>query len=54
MRIKAFSTDKKMSNSLLCIMDWYGVDSLERIPETAALDFLAKLESGEIRIPREV
>lgn len=36
--------------SLDMLMDWYGVTSLSKIPETAALEFLAKLESGEIKV----
>ena len=36
--------------TLLMLMDWYGVNSLDKIPETAALKFLAMLESGEVKV----
>ena len=52
-RIKAFATDREQTNSLLALMDWYGVTNLRDITEEQGQEFLAKLESGEIRIPRE-
>ena len=36
--------------TLIMLMEWYGVNSLKQIPETAALEFLAMLESGEIKV----
>lgn len=48
-KIASFSkTDSH--ETLLMLMDWYGVNDLTKIPETAALEFLAKLESGEIKV----
>lgn len=35
--------------TLTMLMEWYGVHDLINIPETAALEFLTKLESGEIK-----
>lgn len=36
--------------SLLRLMAWYGVNSLEKISEQQALHFLELLESGEIKL----
>lgn len=48
-KIASFSkTDRH--ETLIMLMDWYGVNDLENIPETAALEFLAMLESGEITV----
>ena len=52
--IKNFATDREESNSLLALLDYYGRNSLMEISEQEALAFLAKLTSGEIRIPREI
>lgn len=52
--IKNFATDREESNSLSALMDYYGRNSLMEISEQEALAFLAKLTSGEIRIPREI
>lgn len=49
-KIKKFSTDENMSNSLLALMDFYNKDCLMKISEEQALAFLDKLEKGEIRI----
>lgn len=48
MAIKSFSTDQNEGNALEALMDWYGVTSLMQIPESAGLEFLAMLESGEV------
>ena len=53
MRIKAFAKDKERLETIQALLSWYGVNSLDRIPESAALEFLSKLESGEIRMQRE-
>lgn len=48
-KIVSFSkTDKH--ETLTMLMNWYGVNDLENIPETAALEFLAMLESGEVKV----
>ena len=52
-RIKAYSTDYEQTNSLLALMDWYGATNLRDITEEQGREFLAMLESGRIRIPRE-
>ena len=49
-RIKAFSTDAKQSNALLALLDYYDRPALINISEQEGLAFLAKLESGEIKI----
>lgn len=49
-KIKKFSTDENMSNSLLALMDFYNKDCLMKISEEQALAFLDKLECGEITI----
>lgn len=49
-KIKSFSTDDNQGNALEALMDWYGVTSLMNIPESAALEFLGKLESEKIKI----
>lgn len=52
-RIKAYSTDYEQTNSLLALMDWYGATNLRDITEEQGQEFLAMLENGRIRIPRE-
>ena len=52
--IKKFATDMQKANSLEALMDYYGVTNLMCISEEQALNFLAKLENGEIRIPKEL
>lgn len=49
-KIKAFAHDEKQADSLLALMNYYGVNSLLEISEQMGLAFLAKLESGEIKI----
>ena len=49
-KIKAFAHDKKQADSLLVLMNYYGVNSLLQISEQMGLAFLAKLESGEINV----
>lgn len=48
--IKRFSTDEMQTNAFEALMDWYGVTSLMQIPESAGLEFLAMLESGEVTL----
>lgn len=48
--IKRYSTDRMQSNALEALMDWYGVTSLMRIPESAGLEFLEMLERGDIEL----
>ena len=43
-KIAAFATDVRKSETLEALMDWYGVTSLSKIPESAALEFLSMLE----------
>jgi hypothetical protein len=49
-KIKAFSTDVKQSNALLALLDYYDRPALINISEQEGIAFLAKLESGEIKI----
>lgn len=37
-------------NALTKLLKWYGTNDFEKIPESAAIKFLAKLESGEIKV----
>ena len=53
-KIRKFSTDVRKSNSLEALMTYYNVTNLMRISEEQALNFLAKLENGEMRIPKEL
>lgn len=53
-KIRKFSTDVRKSNSLEALMTYYNVTNLMRISEEQALNFLAKLENGEIRIAKEL
>ena len=52
--IKAYATDRFQQNSLLALMDYFKVTNLQEITQEMGEIFLAKLESGEIRIPREI
>jgi hypothetical protein len=52
--IKSFATDAFQQNSFEALMDYFGVTSLQAITQEMGEAFLAKLESGEIRIPREI
>ena len=49
-RIKAYSRDKRHSDSLESLMDYYGVARLQDVSEEMAQEFLSKLQSGEIRV----
>lgn len=49
-KIKAFSTDAEQSDALLALLDYYDRPALINISEQEGLEFLAKLESGEIVI----
>ena len=53
-KIRKFSTDVRKFNSLEALMTYYNVTNLMRISEEQALNFLAKLENGEVRIPKEL
>ena len=48
--IRAYSRDDQMADSLLALMDWYGVTRLADISDSQGQEFLDKLERGEIRI----
>ena len=48
--IRAYSHDENQSDSLLALMDWYGVTRLADISEEQGREFLDKLRRGEIRI----
>jgi hypothetical protein len=48
--IKKFSHDKKRSDALIALLDYYSVDRLMDISESQALAFLEKLKNGEITI----
>lgn len=52
--IKKFATDEEQANAFEALFDYYGVTNLLSVSEEMGLEFLAKLESGEIRIPREI
>lgn len=49
-KIKAFSTDTEQTDALLALLDYYDRPALIYISEQEGLEFLAKLESGEIVI----
>lgn len=51
--IKSFSKDIERADSLLALMDYYGVNSLMKISEQQALYFLGKLQRGEVLIDKE-
>lgn len=48
--IKAYSRDDQMADSLLALLDYYGVTRLADISDSQGQEFLGKLERGEIRI----
>lgn len=48
-RIKGYATDRQRSESLLALMEYYHKDSLLKISEEMALEFLSKLENGELQ-----
>lgn len=49
-KIATYSTDARRSNALLALLDYCGQTALMNVPENAALEFLARLERGEIKI----
>lgn len=49
-RIKAFSQDDMQTDAFDALLDYYGKTNLLSISEEMGLAFLAKLESGEIRL----
>lgn len=48
--IRAYARDEEQADSLLALMDWYGVTRLADISEEQGQEFLDKLRRGEIRI----
>ena len=52
-KIKAYGKDPHEQDALLALMDYYDKDKLENISEEQAVNFLRKLESGEIKIGGE-
>lgn len=54
MQIAKYSTDEKRGNALEALMDYWHVTNLANISEEMGLEFLAKLQSGEIRIYNEI
>ena len=48
--IRDFSTDVERANSLLMLMEHYGVSNLASITENQGQEFLNKLRSGEITV----
>ena len=48
-KIASWSKDKYVQESLLKLMDYYGVSSLRAISEEQGITFLKKLERGEIK-----
>lgn len=49
-KIREYSTDIKQQNSFLALLDYYNVNSLMEVTQEMGEEFLAKLESGEIRV----
>ena len=49
-KIKAFSQDNMQTDAFDALLDYYGKTNLLSISEEMGLAFLAKLESGEIRL----
>ena len=49
-KIKAFSRDEMQTDAFDALLDYYGKTNLLSISEEMGLAFLAKLESGEIRL----
>ena len=49
-KIREYSRDEEQADSLLALMDWYGVARLADISEEQGQEFLDKLRRGEIRI----
>ena len=48
--IRAYARDEEQADSLMALMDWYGVTRLADITEEMGKYFLQKLKDGEIRI----
>ena len=48
--IREYSRDENQSDSLLALMDFYGVTRLADITDEMGKYFLQKLKDGEIRI----
>lgn len=50
MLIKSYSRDEARTDAFNALLDYYGKTNLLNISEEMGLEFLAKLESGEVRI----
>ena len=50
MEIKSYSRDEMQTDAFNALLDYYGKSNLLNISEEMGLEFLAKLESGEVRI----
>ena len=50
MKIKSYSRDEMQTDAFDALLDYYGKTNLLSISEEMGLAFLAKLESGEIRL----
>lgn len=53
-KISRYSTDERGQTALLALMDFYSVTNLLSISEEMGLEFLKKLESGEVVINEDV
>ena len=49
-KIKSYSRDEVQTDAFNALLDYYGKSNLLNISEEMGLEFLAKLESGEVRI----
>ena len=49
-KIKSYSRDEMQTDAFNALLDYYGKSNLLNISEDMGLEFLAKLESGEVRI----
>jgi hypothetical protein len=49
-KIKSYSRDEMQTDAFNALLDYYGKSNLLNISEEMGLEFLAKLESGEVRI----
>ena len=54
MQIAKYSTDEKRGNALEALMDYWHVTNHANISEEMGLEFLGKLQRGEIRIYNEI
>jgi hypothetical protein len=49
-KIKSYSRDEMQTDAFNALLDYYGKSNPLNISEEMGLEFLAKLESGEVRI----